>query len=456
MATAIDKSIFRSYDIRGIYPAQINEKTAEAVGKGFGTFMRGKRIIVGRDVRTSGHSLQKRLVKGLVSTGAAVTDIGIVPTPVLYFSVSKYGFDGGVVVSASHNPPEWNGLKMCRENALPVGLGSGLEKVEQLISNNKFIKGKGTYETKKVIDDYSRHVVNKIRIARRVTMGVDPGNGAYSGLATSIIKMTTAHAEAINDVQDGRFPSRMPNPTPETIGDLCSLVKNDNLEFGVAYDADGDRSIFVDERGEVVSTDIILALLLKEFLGKGEHGVYEVSCSSVVEEAIREKKGIPVMTRTGTSNIMTEMSNPKAVIGGELSGHLYFNEMYKRDDGLFASLKVAEMLSNSNKSLSELVSELPKYKRHVEEIPVEDSRKFQLIEQLKHGLEKNGKIVTLDGVKLYTKDGWLLLRASNTSPAIRLIIEARDSNGMKSLLGLARERLDIAYPGTHSVAAAVS
>jgi phosphomannomutase len=448
MPKEIDPSIFKAYDIRGIYPQQLNEEIARKVGKGLGSYLgKGKRIVVGMDVRKSSPSLAKSFLKGLRDTGINVTFIGVTSTPMHLFAISHFKYEGGATVSASHNPPEWNGFKMYGAEApQPISAGFGMERLSSIITNKKFATGTGmgTYEEKEVLQDYEKFMLSNVDIKEGLSIGLDPGNGAYAGVASGIFKKTSVEATAINDVQDGSFPSRSPEPKPATITGLIDLVKKERFNFGVAYDGDGDRGIFVDNNGVPIPSDIMLSLLIKSFLKKGQKAVYEVSCSDAVEETIRSVGGTPIMTRVGRAFIINEMKRG-AVFGGELSGHLYFKQIYSGDDALFASLKLAELLSKSSKPLSEMIGSIPMYERHVEEIKVEERAKFKAIDLLKKSLSKNGKLVVLDGVKLRTENGWFLLRASNTGPAIRLIAESKSRNGLETLLSLAREKFNDSY-----------
>ncbi|MGB9758933.1 MAG: phosphomannomutase/phosphoglucomutase [Thermoproteota archaeon] len=447
----IKESIFRAYDIRGIYPSEINENVSELIGKGFGTFIggTGKKLAVGRDVRLSSESLSTSLINGLTSTGVDVLDLGIVPTPVVYFAISHWNLDGGVVVSASHNPPEWNGFKLCRERARLVGSGLGLEEVKKLIQNESFKlskKGNVTNRREDILREYEAFILDKVTLKKSFKVGVDPGNGSCSCIAKEILEKFGLSVKTINDTPDGRFPSRSPEPTEESVTALKELILKENLDFGVAFDGDCDRALFVDEKGNTLRGDIVLALFAKHFLKRGEKVVYEVSCSTVVEDEIRSKGGVPILTRVGHSFILDKMISEKAKFGGEISSHLYFGDIYGLDDAIFAVLKVAELLSLKDAPLSQLVNELPKYETHRENFEIPDEYKFKVIEDIKEKLQKEGyNVITIDGVKVVEKEGWFILRASNTLPQIKLTVEARSKESLQELTKFATENLFESY-----------
>jgi phosphomannomutase len=445
----IKDEIFRAYDIRGIYPTDIDSEFASLAAKAYATFLNGKRIAVSMDVRTSNKALTVPFIESLINCGAEVWFIGIAPTPLLYFTIAHYGLDGGVAVSASHNPPEWNGFKMCGKGAKVLGWGEGLERIKEILVKRQFTEsgnaGALIDKRQKVLDDYKDFVMEHNKLSRKVKIGIDPGNGASSEFAVSMFSGMPVEVIAINDVPDGRFPSRNPEPKPETITELRNLVKNKKLDFGVAFDGDGDRAIFVDEKGEVLGGDTCLALFANNMLKKGETVVYEVSCSDAIEEVVNKKGGKPIVTRVGHGPIESMMVEKGGALGGEISGHIYFNTTYYFDDAFFAAAKMAELVSNSGKKLSQLVDELPKYERRIKEFDVEDGKKFRAIDILKDNLSKKGfELLTIDGVKARTKDGWFIVRASNTTPKIKMVSESKDAGRADELLILGSKELNYA------------
>ncbi len=438
--------IFKAYDIRGVYPGDIDGSAAEAIGKAYGRFIGSGSIAVARDVRLSSGELMQHMLKGLKNAGIKTIDIGIVPTPVTYFAIRHYGLDGGIVVTASHNPPEWNGFKLYRKGGEIIGMGTGMERIMELAGHDSDMQTGGATEAQEAIDKssetieaYRGFLLTKVHVARRVKAVVDPGNGSYSGLAGRILSEAGVDVHPINNVPDGRFPARSPEPKPETLSGIMKGVVEQGADFGVAFDADGDRAIFIDEKGDVIRGDIAAALFIRNYLKAGEKAVYDVSCSDAVEEEIRRSGGIPLLTRVGRAFLLAKMMEENASIGGEISGHLYFSSVDFADDALFAALKMAELISISGRSLSQLVSELPRYEGSVLELDAEDRYKARIIDIVKSELEKSGmRLITIDGVKAIADYGWFILRASNTTPKIRLIAESKTAEGLKMLLDYAK------------------
>ena len=446
MTSKLNEQIFRSYDIRGIYPNDIDENLAGLVGMAFGELIGSrKKVLVGMDVRVSSKGLADSLIKGILNEGLDIVYAGVIPTPLLYFAISHYGLDGGITVSASHNPAEWNGFKICRKDAYVIGLGTGLEKIREMVGKGKFDdkeEGKIEDRSSMIVKEYLDILSGKIDRLDGLRIGIDPGNGAYSKLATETFYRKGAEVHAINDVPDGRFPNRSPEPNPSTITELINLVKTNGLDLGIAFDGDGDRVLFVTEKGEVIGGDTALALLVKGYLKKGEKVAYEPSCSSAIEDGITEAGGIPLLTKVGHSHFKEKMKMENARFGGEISGHMYFQETYGADDGLFSAMKMAELLCRRKVGFSVLVNQLPKYIKAYEEFDADDKKKFNIIDAMSKSLSGKGyRIIDIDGVKIVTENGWLLARASNTGPKIRMSAEAKTEERVKQLLEIGRAEL---------------
>ncbi len=443
----VKDQIFKAYDIRGIYSRDIFEETAYLIGNALGNLIGpGKKLALAGDVRVSTIALKKEMETGIVESGANVYDLGVVPTPVIDFCLTEFNFDGGAIVTASHNPREWNGFKLYSEDAHVMGMGTGLEKVKELAQKGaKKYTDKGSVKDFAVetIRSYTAFIVSKAGDLKGLSIGIDPGNGSYSGLAKDILKKSGAEIVSINDFPDGNFPGRTPEPKPESISELKNLVVEEELDLGIAFDADGDRGIFVDDKGKVLRGDMALALMVKNWVKKGDGVVYEVSCSDAVQEAINEKGAKGFISPVGRAFIPEKMMKEKAVLGGEISGHMYFSEARNADDPLFATTRIAHIMSERRKKLSELVAELPNYESFAREIPVEEGIKFRIVEYLKQDLANAGfKISVLDGVKARLDTGWFLIRASNTSPNLRLIAEAKSKEDLDSLVKIATEKLN--------------
>ncbi len=442
--------VFRAYDVRGVYGIDIVEEDARTIGLAFASYLggEGKRIAVGWDVRRSSSSLASALIDGIVSTGANVVNLGLIPTPMVYFAIVHWKLDGGIIVTASHNPPEWNGFKLCREKAMLCGWGMGLEEVKRIIDSKAFrlSYSKGTVEDarERILAEYENYLLNSFKgKVGSLKVLIDPGNGSGSILGKNILQKAGLAVDSINDYPDGGFPCRSPEPTEESLSVLRRKVVDEGYDFGVGYDGDCDRALFVDDEGNVIRGDMLLALFVKHFLRDrpGEKIVYEVSCSKLVEEIARENRVTPVLSRVGHAFVLDRMMSEKAFFGGEISSHLYFGEIYGLDDAVFATLKVAQLLSSTGRRLSELVAELPKYELLRKDYGVPDEIKFQVIKDLMHLFEKEGfKTITLDGVRVELEDGWFILRASNTLPQVRLIAEARNKQALEDIVRYAESR----------------
>jgi len=440
-------SIFRAYDIRGVFGEDLTEEVAARIGAAFATFLgEDKEVLVARDVRLSGEKLRKALVSGLV-TGCNVTDVGIVPTPLLYFAINHLQKDVGIMITASHNPPEWNGIKTFRRKR--CFYGKDMEKIKQIakkVDLERLGKKKGRLSSYKgIIQEYMNFVVDKIEIERRLKVVADTANGTCGLVAPFLFKQLGCKILTLNQNPDGTFPAHLPEPKEETLGELKNKVVKNKADFGVGYDGDGDRAVFVDEKGNVIPGDLTLLVFAKDVLqkSKGAKIVYELSCSMAVEEYVKELGGIPIVERVGHTFIMDKMIEENALFGGEKSSHFYFSECYGADDAIFASLRMAEILSKSDEKLSEMIDSLPKYPSIYEKnFECPDNLKFAVIEKLRDRFKDSGlEVLDIDGVKLLDKDGWVLLRPSNTEPVIRVSAEAKTEEKLKNLYEFAKKEL---------------
>lgn len=440
--------IFRAYDIRGIFGKDLTEEVAAQIGAAFAKFVEGKNVIVGRDVRISGEKLRDALVTGLV-TRCNVTDIGVVPTPVLYFALNLLKKEAGVMVTASHNPPEWNGFKAFRERRGSI-YGKDMKKIRQYAKNvdpKRICEKRGkAVNHKGIIREYEDFVLSKVKLERKPKIVADTANGTCGLVAPSLFKKLGCNILTLNREPDGTFPAHLPVPKPETLGELMKEVVGYEADFGVGYDGDGDRAVFIDEKGNLIPGDLTLLILAKDILQKHQGGkvVCELSCSMAVEEYVKKLGGIPLVERIGHTFIMDKMISENALLGGEKSGHFYFADVYGMDDGVFASMKMAEIISKSDQKLSEMVASLPQYPSVYERnFEARDNMKFSYIEKLRRRFKEYGlKTLDIDGVKLIEKEGWAILRASNTEPVIRLSAEARTKEKLKELYDFAVKELN--------------
>ena len=434
-------SIFRAYDVRGIYPTNIDEKIAFKIGKAFGTFNPGK-IVVGHDTRSSSPILKDELIKGLISTGATVIDIGTVPTPLVLFSTRLLKSDGGICVTASHNPKEYNGFKFNDKNAVPISYESGLSKIQEIFEKEDFIEGEGNVTKKNVIDDYVKFILSKVDIKTPVDFEivVDAGNGTAGLIYPKILKKLGLKVHELYCNPDGNFPHHIPDPSQkENLVDLQKKVVDVKADFGLAYDGDGDRLGVIDEDGNIIDNNKIFALLIKNTLRKKINlkVVYDALSSRMIEDVIKNQGGIAVVCKVGHTYITQKMIEENAILAGELSGHYYFKETYSADDALFASLMLIEYLSKTKKKLTEHFKDLPKYFSQATEgmrYPIKESEKFKFIEVLKKEFKNKGcEIDVLDGVKVIFKDGWALFRPSNTEAIISMSFEATTKEGFERI-----------------------
>jgi phosphomannomutase/phosphoglucomutase len=445
--------IFRAYDIRGIFGKDLTEEVATRIGAAFAKFVEGRTVVVGRDVRISGEKLRDALISGLV-TRCDVTDVGVVPTPLLYFATNRLLNDAGIMVTASHNPPQWNGFKAFRGNGGSI-YGKDMETIREYakaVDPKKLGEKRGkAVNHEGIIEEYQDFVQSKIQLGRKLSVVADTANGTCGLVAPALFERLGCDILTLNKEPDGTFPAHLPVPKEETLGELMKEVVRCKADFGVGYDGDGDRAVFIDEKGNLIPGDLTLLIFAKDILQKNRGGkvVYELSCSMAVEEYVKKLGGIPLVERVGHTFIMDKMIGEKALLGGEKSSHFYFADVYGMDDGVYASMKMAEILSKSDKKLSEMVASLPQYPSVYEKnFECPDERKFGVIENVRRQFKRYGlKTLDIDGVKLIEEDGWVILRASNTEPVIRISAEARTKEKLQKLYYFAVTELNKAMKG---------
>ena len=420
--------VFKAYDVRGVYPGQINEKLAEAIGMATVKFLGARTLVVGRDMRTSSKPLHTAVIRGATRFGCDVIDIGLCSTDANYFATGQYGASGGIQVTASHNPPNENGFKISREKAMPVGEDTGLKNIKQLVYGPapRPAAEPGKVEKRNCVKDFGRHVVSLARSVPRIKVVIDAGNGMDGLMLPSILEKLPIDAIPMYFDLDPTFPHHPANPLKvETLVDLQAMVKKTGADLGVAFDADGDRCGFVDEKGEVVRGDIVTALLAGNVLKRqpGATIVYDVRSSRVVDEEVRKGAGVPVREKVGHAFIKATMRKRNAPFGGELSCHYYFRDNFFTDSGAIAMIYMLNLLGDEEKPLSELVAPLKRYFASGElDFTVKDkAAKMSAIAEA----FSDGKIQYKDGVTVDYKDWWFNLRASNTQALLRLNVEAK-------------------------------
>lgn len=441
-------SIFRAYDIRGIFGKDLTLEIAEKIGEAFGTYIGNKgEVVLGRDCRLSSPELRKAIINGLTSSGCDVLDIGMVPTPILYFSIVHYKKDAGVMITGSHNPPEYNGFKLCiGEHTL---YGEEIQELKKIIENEKFKESekKGILNKQDVVENYIKFIEGKIEISKSLRVVIDAGNGTAGKIAVKIFRDLGCEVIEINCEPDGRFLAHFPDPTiDKNLEQLIETVKKEGADLGIAYDGDADRLGLVDNFGNIVRGDQALILFSREILKKNPKGkiIFEVKCSQALIEEIEKMGGIGIMYRTGHSFIKKKIKEENALLAGEMSGHFFFRDnYYGYDDGIFASARMVELLSKTEKKFSELVREIPKYFSTPEiRIHCPDTEKFKVVEEITKNFQKKGyNVITVDGARIQFKDGWGLVRASNTEPALILRFEARTKEKLSEIENLIKGEL---------------
>jgi len=438
--------IFREYDIRGIVGEDLTLEIVREIGQGFGTFMaeRGaKTVAIGRDNRLSSPSFKESLIEGLVSVGREVVDVDQLPTPALYFAVVHLGVDAGVMITASHNPKEFNGIKLrLKDKAI---YGQEIQHLKELIQRQDFPLGQGSYRSEDIIDIYKETLKERVKIERGLKVVVDAGNGTTGPIATSLLEELGCEVVELYCEPDGNFPHHLPDPTVEAyLIDLASKVKEERADLGVAYDGDGDRFGIVDEEGQIVWADMILVLFSRDILKREPaHVVFDVKCSQALIEEIEKSGGIPIMGKTGYPNIQQKMLEVDALLAGEMSGHIYFRDRYLGfDDGIYASLRLLELLSKEKKPVSSLIASIPRYcsTPEIRMASLEDE-KFEVVEKVAAYFKENYQTIDVDGARILFDDGWALIRASNTQPIIVLRFEAKTEERLAEIKELVASKL---------------
>jgi len=443
----INPQIYREYDIRGVVDKDLTPEIVRRLGQGFGTHMAQlgrKNLVVGRDGRLSSPVFGEALIEGLISAGCNIVDIGVCPTPVYYFSVFHLNKDGGMMVTGSHNPPEFNGFKVSVGKS--TIFGEEIQKLGRLIEKGEFVNGKGNLSKFEVIKPYLDYIKKNIYIEKKMRVVIDAGNGTAGVVAGPLLRDLGCEVEELYCEIDGRFPNHFPDPTiPGNLKDLMDRVKKSHAEVGIGYDGDGDRIGVVDDQGNIIWGDQLMILFAREILKhqKGATFVAEVKCSQNLFTDIEKHGGKAIMWRTGHSLIKEKMKEEKAVLGGEMSGHIFFADRYfGYDDAIYASCRLIELLSKTDRKLSQLLEDVPKTSITPEiRVDCPDEIKFKVVEKVRDELRKTYSIVDVDGVRVQFGDGWGLVRASNTQPALVLRFEALNEKRLQEIKKLVEEKV---------------
>jgi phosphomannomutase/phosphoglucomutase len=429
---SLKPEIFREYDIRGIVDQDLTSETVELLGKAIGTYFRRqgkKEVALGRDCRLSSPAFAGYLTQGLLSTGCNVTSLGTVPTPVLYFSIYYKQMEAGIMITGSHNPPEYNGFKMMA--GLDTLYGERIQEIFQLIQNNDFISDEpGTAGEYDIVPEYHEYVVSDITMERPLKVVVDAGNGTGGEVAVPIFKDLGCDVIPLYCEMDGNFPNHHPDPTlPEALEELIETVQKEKADLGIAYDGDSDRIGVIDDEGNIIWGDKLMILLARDILphNPGAAIISEVKASQVLYDEIERLGGKPIMWKTGHSLIKKKIKEEKALLAGEMSGHIFFaDRFFGFDDAIYSSARVLEILSRTEHKLSQLLSDLP-VTFNTPEIRVyaSDEVKFKIVDQVKAELAQKYPVIDIDGVRAIYPTGWALVRASNTQDSLVLRFEAK-------------------------------
>ena len=444
MSSGIPAGIFRQYDIRGIVGRDLTPTVATALGKAYAAYLDdrniGGAVAVGRDNRPSGDMLRDALVDGLTSAGRDVVDVGVVPTPVLYWALHHVGVCGGIQITGSHNPPEYNGFKLSVGSASLHG--DEIQVLYKLTSESRAAKRKGTVRKDAVIDRYIDDMVARTGpLKRKLKIVYDCGNGAGALVASQLFKKLGVEGRGIFCESDGTFPNHHPDPTvPENLVDLIAAVKKDKAEIGVAFDGDADRIGVVDDAGTIIWGDRILILYAQDVLartGKGQSIIFDVKCSQALPDAITKAGGKPVMWKTGHSLIKDKMKELKAPVAGEMSGHMFFTEgFYGHDDALYGAARLLRIAADSGKTVRQLLADVPDFVSTPEiRIEVDEDKKFAIVERAVKHFRSLHDVSDVDGVRVLYGDGWGLIRASNTQPVLVARYEARTKERLADIRG---------------------
>ncbi|HLJ18329.1 MAG TPA: phosphomannomutase/phosphoglucomutase [Bryobacteraceae bacterium] len=430
-------TIFREYDIRGIAESELRSGDVEMLGRGLGTYLQrhsGRRINVGRDCRLSSDRLAEALRRGLLASGCDVTDIGVAPTPLLYYSAVHLKADGAVMITGSHNPPEYNGFKtVCGAGTLH---GEEVQRVRKLIETGDLAGGTGVLKTVDLVEPYVEEITSQFQFNRRIKVAADAGNGTAGPVMRRVFQKLNCDATELFFEMDGRFPNHHPDPTvPANLKHLRDVVIQGKAELGIAFDGDADRLGALDENGEVVYGDMLLLIYGREILTRkpGATFIGEVKCSQVLYDELRRLGGNPIMYKTGHSLIKAKMKQEHAELAGEMSGHMFFGDRYLGyDDALYAACRLIEIVSKSGKPLSAQLDGLPKLVSTPEiRVDCPDEVKFDVVQRVAEQFRKTHQVIDVDGVRVLFPEGWGLVRASNTQPVLVMRFEASNENLLK-------------------------
>ncbi|MDH3525916.1 MAG: phosphomannomutase/phosphoglucomutase [Gammaproteobacteria bacterium] len=450
----MDASIFRAYDIRGVVNQTLTQQAVKQIGRAIGSeaIQRGRNtVVVGRDGRLSGPVLVQALIAGLVETGCDVKDIGVVPTPVLYFAANHLDTQTGVVVTGSHNPPDYNGLKIMIDGETLSG--NSIQQLRERIEAGNFISGQGGVEEMDIIPYYIERIRSDIKLERPLKVVIDCGNGVAGAVAPQLLQAIGCELTELFCEVDGNFPNHHPDPSKlENLKDLIDTVRQTQADIGLAFDGDGDRLGVITTEGNIIWADRVLMLFAADILDRNPGGliIYDVKCSRFLDGIIRQHGGEPLMWKTGHSFIKTKMKETGALLAGEMSGHIFFKERwYGFDDGLYAAARLLELLGKDARPVTEVFASLPDSVNTPElNVAMQEGEPFRFIERLLASAHfEHAQVSTIDGLRADFEDGWGLVRASNTTPVLVLRFEADDQAALARIMEEFRRVLLQVDPG---------
>lgn len=431
--------VFREYDVRGVVDKDFNEEFIFNLGRSIATYAtrhKVKEMTVGRDCRLSSDAYHNFLIKGLNAAGIETIDIGLCATPILYFSIRHLNVGGGVMITGSHNPPEFNGFKIC------VGhdtiYGEQIQDLRKIMESGKYSAGSAASRIQDISAHYQNYLFEHIKINKKIKVAVDGGNGVGGHFALPLLQRFGCEVIPIYCEPDGHFPNHFPDPTvEENLTELIKLVVSKKADLGIAFDGDADRLGVISDKGEIIWGDKLLLLFARQILKNKKYStiIGEVKCSQILFDDIKKHSGNAVMWKAGHSLIKAKMKEEKAVLGGEMSGHFFFADRYfGYDDAIYAALRLLEILSQTNQKISELFADVPKTFATPEiRVDCADDKKVEIVERIKKHFQNTPGIVEIDGIRIPFKDGWALVRSSNTQPVIVLRFEATSEKSLQQI-----------------------
>ena len=447
--STVNPTIFREYDIRGLAEVDFCESFAQDLGKAFGTLLHENHethLAIGRDCRLTSEKYTRALIRGLLSTGTDVINIGVCPTPLMYFSTFDQEFTNGIEVTGSHNPADYNGFKLCIHKKTLYG--PQIQDLKQRIQEKRFHQAlrPGNISLFNIHAAYEKYILKHISLSRPLKLVVDAGNGVAGPLAPSLFRALGCTVSELFCELDGHFPNHFPDPTvPENLKHLISKVQEEEADLGIAFDGDADRIGVVDSKGAIIWGDKLLILYAREILknNPGATIIAEVKCSTQLFSDIKKRGGRPILWKTGHSLIKSKIKEEKALLAGEMSGHMFFADRYYGfDDAIYAACRLLEIVSASRRPLFDHLSDIPETFSTPEiRVPCPDEKKFEVVEKAKHYFKSHYDTIDIDGVRIEFSDGWGLVRASNTQPVLVLRFEAASEHRLQEIRALIENKL---------------